>query len=85
MVNKPIKLLLVVSLASSIALLQVPALAWRDDGHDAVALIAYKYLNDSAKTKINALLSADTEALKMLDGRMTTVCPDGVCPKLIST
>jgi len=39
------------------------ALAWGDDGHKAIALIAEKYLEPAVKTKISAMLAADPDNL----------------------
>jgi hypothetical protein len=43
------------------------ALAWGDDGHKTVALIAQHYLTPAAKTKIDAMLAADTDNLTSHD------------------
>ena len=37
------------------------ALAWGDDGHKTVALIAQHYLTPAAKTMVDAMLAADTD------------------------
>src|SRR5215467_9074671 len=39
------------------------ALAWGDDGHKVVALIAQSFLDDNARKRVNALLAADTDSL----------------------
>jgi hypothetical protein len=39
------------------------ALAWGDDGHKVVALIAQHYLTQAAKTQIDAMLAADDDPL----------------------
>src|SRR5215467_2675603 len=39
------------------------ALAWGDDGHKVVALIAQSFLDDNARKRVNALLAADTDPL----------------------
>src|SRR5215468_4551578 len=39
------------------------ALAWGDDGHKVVALIAQSFLDTNALKRVNALLAADTDAL----------------------
>jgi hypothetical protein len=44
-----------------------PAAAWGDDGHMTVALIAQNYLTPEARTRINALLAADTDPLTKHD------------------
>jgi hypothetical protein len=44
-----------------------PALAWGDDGHKVVALIAYKHLTPAAKAKVDAILAGDTDTLTAPD------------------
>jgi hypothetical protein len=39
------------------------ALAWGDDGHKVVALIAQSFLEPDARKRVNALLAADTDSL----------------------
>jgi hypothetical protein len=39
------------------------ALAWGDEGHEVVALIAQGYLNPPVLKKVNAMLAADTDTL----------------------
>ena len=39
------------------------ALAWGDDGHKVVALIAQSFLEASVRTRVNALLAADMDSL----------------------
>jgi hypothetical protein len=39
------------------------ALAWGDDGHKVVALIAQSFLDADARKRVNALLAADTDSL----------------------
>jgi hypothetical protein len=56
--------------ALGLALLAVAperASAWGDDGHKTVALIAQHYLTPAARTKINAMLAADTDNLTKHD------------------
>ncbi len=43
------------------------ALAWGDDGHKVVALIAEHYLTPTAKRQVDALLAADTDPLTQHD------------------
>jgi hypothetical protein len=43
------------------------ALAWGDDGHKTVALIAQHYLTPAAKKQIKAMLAADTDPLTKHD------------------
>ena len=40
-----------------------PAAAWGDLGHEVTALIAYRHLTPAARTKVDALLTADTDTL----------------------
>jgi len=40
-----------------------PALAWSDEGHEIVALIAEHYLDQAARTKVAMLLVLDTDTL----------------------
>jgi hypothetical protein len=42
-------------------------LAWGDDGHKSVALIAQHYLTPAAKSKIDAMLAADSDNLTKHD------------------
>src|SRR2546427_8269989 len=39
------------------------ACAWGDDGHKTIALIAERFLEPAVKTKITAMLDADTDNL----------------------
>jgi len=43
------------------------ALAWGDDGHKVVALIAQSFLDTNARKRVNALLAADTDSLTAHD------------------
>jgi hypothetical protein len=43
------------------------ALAWGDDGHKVVALIAQHYLTPAAKKQVGAMLAADTDPLTQHD------------------
>jgi hypothetical protein len=54
------------ALATSIAQPH-PALAWGDDGHKTVALIAEHYLTPAAKKQVDAMLAADTDELTKHD------------------
>jgi hypothetical protein len=38
-------------------------LAWGDEGHEIVGLIADKFLDDSVRAKVNAMLATDTSKL----------------------
>jgi hypothetical protein len=51
----------------TLAALPQQALAWGDDGHKAVALIAQHYLTPAAKRQVGAMLAADTDPLTMHD------------------
>src|SRR5215470_8378703 len=44
-----------------------PALAWGDEGHEVVALIAQSFLDTNALKRVNALLAADTDSLTAHD------------------
>src|SRR5258708_23192430 len=44
-----------------------PALAWGDDGHKVVALIAQSFLQADVRKRVNALLAADTDSLTAHD------------------
>src|SRR5215813_877013 len=56
--------LLCLSMASA---LPQQAMAWGDDGHMTVALIAQHYLKAPVKKQINAMLAADTDPLTKHD------------------
>ncbi|MBS0297417.1 MAG: hypothetical protein JSR45_14000 [Proteobacteria bacterium] len=52
------------TLAATLALMTAsPASAWGELGHRVVALIAYKHLSPTAKARIDAILSGDTDPL----------------------
>jgi nuclease S1 len=40
-----------------------PALAWGDDGHKVVALVAQSFLEPDVRKRVNALLASDTDSL----------------------
>jgi S1/P1 Nuclease len=40
-----------------------PAKAWGDLGHKVTALVAYRHLTAQARSKLDALLAADTDSL----------------------
>jgi hypothetical protein len=44
-----------------------PTLAWGDLGHEVTALIAYRHLTPTAKTKLDALLASDPDTLTSPD------------------
>ncbi len=43
------------------------ALAWGDDGHKVVALVAQSFLDSDVRKRVNALLAADTDSLTAHD------------------
>ena len=45
------------------ALLPAPAMAWGDEGHEVIALIAQARLDPAVRKKVGALLAADTDSL----------------------
>jgi hypothetical protein len=53
--------------ALAFALSTSGALAWGDDGHKVVALIAEHYLTPVAKKQVDAMLAADTDSLTQHD------------------
>src|SRR5882672_6701181 len=58
--------MLAVALAANIAQPR-QALAWGDDGHKVVALIAQSFLEPDARKRVGALLAADTDSLTAHD------------------
>jgi hypothetical protein len=44
-------------------MLSRPALAWGNEGHEIIALIAQAHLDPPVRSKVNALLAADTDPL----------------------
>ncbi len=60
-------------MAAVAALGAAPAEAWGDLGHEVTALVAYRHLTPQARSKLDALLAADTDALTAPDfaGRST--------------
>ncbi len=50
-------------LAGVAALSPTPALAWGDEGHRIVALIAYAHLTATVRDRVDAILRADTDTL----------------------
>jgi hypothetical protein len=57
---------LALALAATIAQPRT-ALAWGDDGHKVVALIAQSFLETDVRKRVNALLAADTDSLTAHD------------------
>ncbi len=54
-------------MAASLILAAGPALAWREPGHETIALIAYKHLTSPAKARVDALLASDRDTLTKPD------------------
>jgi len=44
-----------------------PALAWGDEGHEIVALVAQAFLDPDVRSKVNGLLATDTDSLTQHD------------------
>jgi hypothetical protein len=44
-----------------------PGLAWGDEGHEVIALVAQQYLTPAARKQVNALLAADPDPLTAHD------------------
>jgi hypothetical protein len=53
-----------------------PALAWGDEGHEIIALIAQAYLDPSVHKAVNALLAADMDILTTHDIVAAATWPD---------
>jgi hypothetical protein len=52
------------ALALSITIVQPsPAVAWGDEGHEVVALVAQSFLDPDVRKRVTALLAADTDPL----------------------
>ena len=60
------RILLATAALASLAL-PAPALAWGDEGHRVVALIARSYLAPEVRTKVDAILASDPDALTASD------------------
>jgi hypothetical protein len=56
-----------IAVALTLALFPQFALAWGDDGHKVVALIAEHYLTPDARNTVSALLAQDTDPLTAHD------------------
>jgi hypothetical protein len=61
---------------SMFAAQQQQAMAWGDDGHKAVVLIAEQYLTPTARRQVDALLAADTDTLTRHDIASASVWAD---------
>jgi hypothetical protein len=57
------KIIAIALVLPTLAVLPQPALAWGDDGHKTVALIARQCLTKSAKNAADGMLAADTDNL----------------------
>jgi hypothetical protein len=57
----------IAALSIALALCSIPtaALAWGDEGHEVVGLIALNYLDPAVKTKVTTLLAGDTTHLTL--------------------
>jgi hypothetical protein len=64
---RPTKAIVVALGLAALAAAPQRARAWSDDGHKTIALIAQHYLTPSAKTKVDAMLAADTDNLTKHD------------------
>ena len=53
-----------------------PALAWGDEGHEVIALIAQEHLDPGVRKKLRALLAADTDDLTTHDIAAASTWPD---------
>jgi hypothetical protein len=64
MARRPLRPLIVAGLLLAVALTNLhPAVAWGDEGHKVIALIAEHYLNPAVRAKLAMLLAADTDPL----------------------
>jgi hypothetical protein len=63
---KPFTILVLLLFSINMIVLQ-PAMAWGDEGHKVIALIAQALLNPIAKQRVNALLDADSDSLTAHD------------------
>ena len=55
-----------------------PALAWGDEGHEIISLIAEAYLDPSARKAVSALLAADTDTLTAHNIAAASTWPDKI-------
>jgi S1/P1 Nuclease len=53
--------------AAAAFLSPIPALAWGDEGHEVIGLIADYYLEAAVRDRVNALLAGDASGLTALD------------------
>ncbi|MBC7475482.1 MAG: hypothetical protein H7263_14425, partial [Candidatus Sericytochromatia bacterium] len=70
--RSPKKTILPVILLASLLITQKPALAWRDSGHQTVALIAQDHVKPETKKKIDQILGSDTGLDKV------SICADDI-------
>lgn len=57
-------------------IISCPALAWGDEGHEVIALIAEAHLDPAVRTKVRALLAADPDPLTAHDIAAAATWPD---------
>ncbi len=62
------RVLLFISIGSGVP--SRPALAWGDEGHNIIALIAERFLIPAAGSKVRALLAADPDDLRCMTSQM---------------
>jgi len=75
--NRQLSILLIPALATAWSLTQPrAALAWGDEGHEVVALVAQSYLDPDVRKRVNALLAADTDNLTAHDIASAATWPD---------
>src|ERR1700747_2257334 len=55
--------LLVCLLLAAVTAVPHPAVAWGNEGHEIIALVAEHYLDPAARAKVASLLAADTDTL----------------------
>ena len=69
--------LMVMGLAGAISFMHPrTALAWGDEGHQVVALVAQSFLNPDVRKRVTALLAADTNTLTSHDIAAAATWPD---------
>ncbi len=72
-IRRPAALRMRAAIACAASLIVAPhAHAWGDEGHEVVALVARTHLTPRTAQAVDRLLAADTGALKMRDGGMTS-------------
>ena len=58
------------------AMLPCPAVAWGDEGHEVIGLIAQNHLDPTVQKKLRALLAADPDDLTAHDIAAASTWPD---------